>query len=86
MKDEAPAGAEKGYKWNTIVVPQGATLVIEFGERKDAPRNAIKYTAGRKETTITVSGVEYSPDIAEVSAGSRDTRTMTFPNTVREVR
>ena len=86
MKDEVVAGAEKGYKWNTIVVPQGATLIIEFGERKDAPRNVIKYAAGRKEIRITVSGVEYGSDMAEVFAGSRDARTMTFPNTVREVR
>ena len=86
MKDEAPAGAEKGYKYNTIVVPQEAALVIEFGERKDTPRNVIKYTAGSKEIRITVSGVEYSPGMAEVFAGSKDTRTMTFPNTVREVR
>ena len=54
-------------------------------ETRTVPANGVRYVPG-KEPDITVSGVEYSRDMAKILGGPDGIRTIIFPNMVRSVR
>ena len=44
---------------NVVQVPRRSANIRDLDEIKRAPRNQIRYTAGKKEVRTTVSGIEY---------------------------
>lgn len=42
-------------------------------------------SAGRKHVRLFISGTEFNRDISQVIQGAKDVRTITFPDTVRDV-
>lgn len=57
--------------------------VRDLGKTKTVPRNRITYAVGEGGTMTTVSGTKFSRDMNKIFGGSDDTRTLTFPETVR---
>ena len=66
-----------------IEVPRRTASVRDLGKTKTVPRNRITYAVGERGTMTTISGTEFSRDMNKIFGGSDDTRTLTFPETVR---
>lgn len=66
-----------------IEVPRRTAGVRDLGKTKTVPRNRITYAVGEGGTRAAVSGTEFSRDMNKIFGGSDDTRTLTFPETVR---
>ena len=60
--------------------------IRDLDEIKRAPRNQIRYIAGKTEVRITISGIEYDQCMRKIFGGPDDIRTIIFPKGVRTIR
>ena len=69
-----------------IEVPHKSANIRDLDEVKRAPRNQIRYIAGKTEVRITISGIEYDQCMRKIFGGPDDIRTIIFPKMVRTIR
>ena len=69
-----------------VHVPRRTANVRELDEIKTVPRSMIRYSAGKKELRIRISGVEFGRDMKIVFGGPDDIRTVIFPTMVKSIR
>ena len=100
MKDELAGRTERGWDDNRkgyacldsvpILVPRRTASLRDPDEVKIVPSSGVRYARLRRvnerRARITVSGVEFARDIAELLGGSEGIRTEIFSGTVRKVR
>ena len=69
-----------------ICVSHKSANIRDLDEIKRAPRNQIRYIAGKTEVRITISGIEYDQCMRKIFGGPDDIRTIIFSEGVRTIR
>ena len=73
-----------------VRVPRKTANVRDLDETNDIPASGVRYAKHGKThelmPSITVSGVEYSPDMTKILGGSDGIRTIIFPKIIKTIR